>query len=159
MIFWIFPDVLCHAFCMWHLASLWYNLVPRVFSLSWVRRTQDRDKALGTRLALVMQNVNFIMSQFPEFPNQSRWKEYPRENNTRAQTRLGGEFWACDVIAHKTKLDLSFICGHNHLHLVDYRPINQSLHYLLHRADQTQQGNSWLSVGTLSCRCPVKLFT
>ena len=118
-------------------------------------------------LALVMQNVNFIMSQFPEFPNQSRWKEYPRENNTRAtkvwvnvaQTRLSGEFWACDVSAHKTNLDLSFICGHHHLHLVDYRPINRSLHYLLHRADQTQQGNSWLSVGTLSCRCPVKLFT
>ena len=54
-----------------------------------------------------MQNLNFIMSQFP---NQSRWKEYPRENNTRTtkvwenvvQTRLGGEFWACDVITHKT---------------------------------------------------------
>ena len=48
-----------------------------------------------------------IMSQFLR---QSRWKEYPRENNTRAtkvwanvaQTRLGSEFWACDVIAHKT---------------------------------------------------------
>ena len=54
-----------------------------------------------------MQNLNFIMSQFPK---QSRWKEYPRENNTRTtkvwenvvQTRLGGEFWACDVITHKT---------------------------------------------------------
>ena len=45
-----------------------------------------------------------------QFPKQSRWKEYPRENNTWAakvwenvaQTRLGGEFWACDVIALKT---------------------------------------------------------
>ena len=58
-------------------------------------------------LDLMMQNVNFIMSQFPK---QSRWKEYPRENTMRAtkvwandaQTRLGGEFWTCDVIAHKT---------------------------------------------------------
>ena len=54
-----------------------------------------------------MQNLNFIMSQFPK---QSRWKEYPHENNTRTtkvwenvvQTRLGGEFWAFDVITHKT---------------------------------------------------------
>ena len=60
-------------------------------------------------LALIMQNVNFIMSQFSK---QSGWKEYPRENNTRArkvwehaaQTRLGGEFWACDVVEHKTYL-------------------------------------------------------
>ena len=59
-------------------------------------------------LALIMQNVKFNTSQPPE---QSRWKKkYPRENNTRAtkvwannaQTRLGGEFWTCDVIAHKT---------------------------------------------------------
>ena len=54
-----------------------------------------------------MQNVNFIMGQFPK---QSRWKEYPHENNKNAtkvwenvaQTRIGGEFWACDAIAHKT---------------------------------------------------------
>ena len=41
---------------------------------------------------------------------QLRWKEYLLENNAKstkfweivALTRLGGEFWACDVIAHRT---------------------------------------------------------
>ena len=54
-----------------------------------------------------MQNVNFIIKQIQK---QWRWKECPRENNTKAtkvwesvaQTRLGGEFWDCDLIAHKT---------------------------------------------------------
>jgi len=61
-------------------------------------------------LCRIMQNSNFIVNQFPK---QSRWQEYPRENNTRTtkvwenvvQTRLGGEFWACDVITHKTYWD------------------------------------------------------
>ena len=52
-----------------------------------------------------MQNLNFNMNQFPK---QQSWKEHPRENNTNAtkfwenvvQTRRGGEFWACHVIAH-----------------------------------------------------------
>ena len=38
------------------------------------------------------------------------------------------------------KLDLSFIWGHHHLHLVDDQPINWLLHYLQHRGDETQQG-------------------
>ena len=54
-----------------------------------------------------MQNVNFIMKQFPK---GQRWKECPREKNTKAtkvwenvaQTRLGGEFLECDLIAHNT---------------------------------------------------------
>ena len=52
-----------------------------------------------------MQIVNPIMSY--KFSKHQRWKEYPRENNTRATkfwetvpiTSLGGEFWACDEIA------------------------------------------------------------
>jgi len=49
------------------------------------------------------ENANFIVNKFQK---QQRWKECPRENNTKvpevwenfAQTRLGGEIWACDVI-------------------------------------------------------------
>ena len=45
------------------------------------------------------------------FPRQQRWKEYPREKNTKVpevrenwlQMKLGGEFWACDVIKHTCK--------------------------------------------------------
>jgi len=57
--------------------------------------------------ALKMQIANLIVDKFPK---QQRWKEYSRENNTKvpevwenfSQARLGGEFWACDVIMHKT---------------------------------------------------------
>ena len=46
----------------------------------------------------------------PRFEKQPWWKEYPRENITKktkvwenvTKTRLGGAFWACYVIAHKT---------------------------------------------------------
>ena len=42
------------------------------------------------------------------------------------------------------KLDLRFIWGHHHLHLVDMddQSINGLLHYWLHRADETQQGRN-----------------
>ena len=60
-------------------------------------------------------------------------------------------------------VDMSFIWGHQHLHLVgmDDQSIAWLLHYLLHCVDETQQGrkgypihgcNYWLSVWTLSCR-------
>ena len=39
-------------------------------------------------------------------------------------------------------LDLGFICGHHHLHLVDDQSISWLLHYSLHRADGTQQGRN-----------------
>ena len=37
---------------------------------------------------------------------------------------------------------LSFIWGHHHLNLVNDRSISLFLHYLLHRADETQQGRN-----------------
>ena len=39
--------------------------------------------------------------------------------------------WHCKPICKN--VDLSFIWGHHHLHLVDDRSINRLLHYLLHR--------------------------
>ena len=39
-------------------------------------------------------------------------------------------------------LDLTFIWGHHHMHLVDVRSINRSLPFLLHRVDETQQGRN-----------------
>ena len=37
----------------WHFGIVWSNLVPRAFSLAW-RRGGKREKALGTRLRLVI---------------------------------------------------------------------------------------------------------
>ena len=45
-----------------------------------------------------------------KFPKQRRWIEDPGENNTKvpevsenvSQTRLGGEFWPCDIIVCKS---------------------------------------------------------
>ena len=52
--------------------------------------------------ALKMQIVNFIVDKFP---TQQSLKEFSRENKRRVteekmRTRLGGEFWALDVIMH-----------------------------------------------------------
>ena len=60
-------------------------------------------------LGLRMQILNFIMNLFLK---QQRWKECPRENNSKTtkvwknvlQTRLGGGFWAGYVITHKIYL-------------------------------------------------------
>ena len=51
-------------------------------------------------------------------------------------TLSGGRHWSI-----WKKLDLSFIWGHHHLYLVD-DPLTRLLHYLLHRADETQQGRN-----------------
>ena len=67
--------------------------------------------------------------------------------------------FACDIGLTAKILDLSFILGHHHLHLVEDRSANRVLHFLLHCADETQQGRNSCPVWTLSCRCPVKLFT
>ena len=55
------------------------------------------------------ENANFKFYRELKFPKQQSWKEYPCENNTKAkkvwknvaQTRIGGEFWVCCVIAYK----------------------------------------------------------
>ena len=47
-----------------------------------------------------------------EIQKQQKWKEYPHahsmhapeDGNNLVQTRLGGEFWATDVIMHKAYL-------------------------------------------------------
>ena len=64
-------------------------------------------------------------------------------------------------------LDSSFIWGHHHLS--EYMDISRSTEYLIacytvltrpNKVETAFHGyNSWLSVWTLSCRCPVKLFT
>ena len=64
-------------------------------------------------------------------------------------------------------LDLSFICGHHHLS--EYMDISRQAEYFIARytvltrpnkVETAVHGcNCWLSVWTLSCRCPVKLFT
>ena len=88
MIFWIFPIVPCHAFCMWH---------------------------------------------------------WPVGRN----------------------LDWSFIWGHHHLS--EYMDVSRQAEYFIacytvlpipNKVETAVHGcNCWLSVWTLSCRCPVKLFT
>ena len=64
-------------------------------------------------------------------------------------------------------LDLSFIWGHHHLS--EYMDISRPTEYfiacytVLTRPNNVETAvhgcNCWLSVWTLSCRCPVKLFT
>ena len=64
-------------------------------------------------------------------------------------------------------LDLSFIWGHHHLS--EYMDISRPTEYfiacytVLARPNNVETAvhgcNCWLSVWTLSCRCPVKLFT
>ena len=68
-------------------------------------------------------------------------------------------------------LDLSFNWGHHHLHLVSiiYMDVSRPADYFIacytmltrpNKVETAVQGcNSWLSVWTLSCRCPVKLST
>ena len=66
-------------------------------------------------------------------------------------------------------LDLSFNWGHQHLHLVGIWMISRSADYFIacnteltrpNKVETAVHGcNSWLSVWTLSCRCPVKLST
>ena len=74
--------------------------------------------------------------------------------------------YAFVALTNPENLDLSFTWGHCHLDLVDDRPPSWLLNFLLllHRADENEQVeraihgcNSWLSVWTLSSRCPVKL--
>ena len=74
---------------------------------------------------------------------------------------------AWDIWPIGKDLDLSFIWGHHHLHLMDMddQSINRLLHYLLHRADETQQGRNscpWLQFLAFSldsiCHCPLSFL-
>ena len=70
-------------------------------------------KWFRTNWDLFWQRQNWDISEIAYSQSSKDEKDNARKNNTKepevlenfAQTRLGGEFWACDVITHKTYSD------------------------------------------------------
>ena len=54
------------------------------------------------RLGLRMQIANFIILVFPKQQNEKNTNAEATQSNRSLRTKLGGEFWACDAIMHKT---------------------------------------------------------